>query len=41
MYTSELTPITGQDVNRIRAALNLLRSDFAEVLGVHPTTVAR
>ncbi|HEX5009437.1 MAG TPA: hypothetical protein VFY71_03475 [Planctomycetota bacterium] len=41
MHTSELTPITGQDVNRIRAALNLLRADFAEVLGVHPTTVAR
>jgi Helix-turn-helix len=41
MYTAELTPITGEDVNRIRAALNLLRSDFAEVLGVHPATVSR
>ena len=32
MYTFEPSPITGNDVNRIRAALNLLRSDFADVL---------
>lgn len=41
MYTFEPSPITGDDVNRIRAALNLLRADFADVLGVHAATVAR
>jgi len=34
-------PITGEDVNRIRAALNLFRSEFAAVLGVHVATVTR
>jgi DNA-binding XRE family transcriptional regulator len=41
MYTLEKTHLTGSDVMQVRAALNLLRSDFAAVLGVHRATVVR
>jgi hypothetical protein len=41
MYTLEPTHLTGSDVMHVRAALNLLRSDFAAVLGVHRATVIR
>jgi len=41
MYTFEPTHITGSDVMQVRAALNLMRSDFAAVLGVHRATVVR
>ena len=41
MYTLETRHITGADVQRIRAALNLLRAEFAAVLGLHRATVIR
>jgi DNA-binding transcriptional regulator YiaG len=33
--------VTGEDVNRIRAALNLHRAELAEALGVHVASVIR